>query len=154
MERTDMEYGKKPIAILFAEDDDDDALLTEKALREHHLLNAIYRVRDGEEVLAYLLHEGKYANTELFPKPALILLDLNMPKMNGAEVLAEIKKHPELRRIPVTVLTTSSSKEDILRLYDLGANSFITKPVDLKGFIDVVKNMSTYWFEIVQLPEA
>lgn len=148
-----MRGERKPVVILLAEDDDDDALLTEKALKEYHLLNKVCRVRDGEELMDFLLNKGAFTSSDRAPQPALILLDLNMPKKDGREALAEIKAHPELCKIPITILTTSRADEDIVRTYNLGVNSFITKPVELKNFIEVVKKIGDYWFEVVQLPE-
>ncbi len=144
----------KPVVILLADDDDDDALLTEKALKEYHIINEFHRVKDGEELLDYLLHRGDYKELSTSPKPALIMLDLNMPKMDGREALDVIKKNPDLRSIPITILTTSEACEDIVRSYDLGVNSFITKPVELKKFIEVVQRIEDYWFQVVQLPDS
>ncbi len=147
-----MEAERKPVVILLADDDDDDALLTKKALKESRVCNKMYRVKNGEELMDFLTHNGRYEDKEKAPPPALILLDLNMPKKDGREALKEIKNDPKLRSIPITILTTSKAEEDIVRSYDLGVNSFITKPVDLKGFFNVVKEISNYWFEVVELP--
>lgn len=147
-----MKEERKPVTILIADDDDDDALLIEKALKESKLLNKIYRVKDGEELMDFLNRKGEYANEETSPTPTLILLDLNMPKKDGREALKEIKGDSILKHIPITILTTSKADEDIIKSYDLGVNSFITKPVELNKFIEVVKEIGIYWFEVVQLP--
>lgn len=145
---------EEPITILIADDDEDDRLMAEKALAECRLKNHIHFVKDGEELMDYLHHRGRYADEEKYPLPGLILLDLNMPKKDGCEALAEIKSDPTLRRIPVVVLTTSRAEEDILRTYDLGVNSYITKPVNLGGLADAMKVLNTYWFQIVKLPNG
>lgn len=141
------------IAILMAEDDPDDRLMTQEALEESHLKNKLYMVNDGEELLDFLNRRGRYTDPESSPKPGIILLDLNMPKKDGRQALAEIKANPDLRKIPVIILTTSKAEEDILNTYDLGANSFITKPVTFEGLVDVIKKLGQYWFEIVKLPD-
>ncbi|QBD83370.1 response regulator [Ktedonosporobacter rubrisoli] len=135
-----------------ADDDEDDVLLTQKALKKGKLLNELYCVRDGEELLDYLLHRGEYENTEKAPRPGLILLDLNMPRKDGREALKELKSHAELKDIPVVVFTTSKAEEDIYRSYKLGVNSFITKPVTFEALIEVMQMLGKYWFEIVTLP--
>jgi CheY-like chemotaxis protein len=142
---------KNTVCILMADDDDDDYLLTKKALKESKLLNDLRRVKDGEELLQYLRHEGPYGDVDC-QKPGVILLDLNMPKMDGREALKEIKADPDLRDIPVVVFTTSKAEEDIVRSYQLGVNSFITKPVQFEGLINVMQALGKYWFEIVELP--
>lgn len=142
----------KPITILLADDDADDRLLTKEALQENRLANDLRFVEDGEELTDYLFHRGKYRDGASAPKPGLILLDLNMPKKDGREALREIKTDPELRRIPVVVLTTSKAEEDICRTYDLGVNSYITKPVTFAALVAVMKTLGAYWFEIVELP--
>lgn len=147
-----MSPKSKPIVILLAEDDEDDYILTSDALRESHVTNEIFWVRDGEELMDYLYRRGAYADPEVSPCPGLILLDLNMPRKDGREALQEIKASPELRRIPVVVLTTSKTEEDIIRSYDLGVNSFIQKPVNFDQFVQVIKVLGTYWFQIVELP--
>jgi CheY-like chemotaxis protein len=136
-----------------ADDDEEDRQLTQEALVEARLTNDLRFVVDGEDLLDYLNHRGKYANggTDA-PTPGIILLDLNMPRKDGREALAEIKATPELRAIPVVVLTTSRAEEDVFRTYDLGVNSFITKPVTFAGLVEVVQGFSRYWFEIVDLP--
>ena len=140
----------KPITILMADDDDDDFLLTKKALAESKLLNTLIRVKDGEELLDYLCGRGPYVDNH--ERPGVILLDLNMPRKDGREALREIKADSELRDIPVVIFTTSKAEEDIYRSYQLGSNSFITKPVTFENLITVMKALGTYWFEIVELP--
>ena len=139
------------ITILLADDDPDDRLLASEALEESRLANELVTVEDGEELMDYLRYRGKYATRER-RNPGLILLDLNMPRKDGREALAEIKADDELRRIPVVVLTTSKAEEDILRAYDLGVNSFITKPVTFAGLVQVMQQLGRYWLEIVELP--
>jgi CheY-like chemotaxis protein len=143
---------KKPVIIVMADDDDDDFMLTEKALKKSKLLNTLYRVQDGEELIEFLTHKGKYTDASTSPRPGVILLDLNMPKKDGREALKEIKNNPDLKDIPVVVFTTSKAEEDIYRSYKLGVNSFITKPVTFEGLIDVMSSLGKYWFEIVELP--
>lgn len=140
------------IVILLADDDPDDRDMTSKALDQNLLGNDLFQVTDGEELLDYLHHRGRYAPPALSPAPGLILLDLNMPKKDGREALAEIKAHPVLRRIPVVVMTTSNSDRDILETYDLGGSSFISKPVTLPGLVDVIRVIGEYWFQTVLLP--
>lgn len=147
-----MNNRKNTVTILMAEDDLDDRLLTEEALVESHLVNPIQFVGNGEELLDYLNRRGVYRNGRRFPRPGIILLDLNMPKKDGREALQEIKADPKLRQIPVVVLTTSTAEEDILRTYDLGANSFISKPVTFEGLVEVMKALGHYWLETVELP--
>lgn len=147
-----MSLRKDSIVILMADDDDDDFVLTQKALRESKLLNTLIRVRDGEELLDYLTNRGNYAESETL-RPGVILLDLNMPRKDGREALKEIKSNPNLREIPVVVFTTSQAEEDIYRSYQLGVNSFITKPVTFENLISVMKALGKYWFEIVELPQ-
>jgi CheY-like chemotaxis protein len=144
----------RPITILIAEDDPDDRLLAREALEENRLANAIVFVEDGEELLEYLRRIGRYSveGGKETSRPGLILLDLNMPRKDGREALREIKADPELRQIPIVVLTTSKSDEDIVRSYDLGVNSFITKPVSFEGLVEVMRTLHKYWFEIVELP--
>ena len=147
-----MNDGRRAITILLADDDEDDRKLAQDALVESRLANDLHTVEDGEELMDYLLRRGKYAALADSPRPGLILLDLNMPKKDGREALREIKADPSLRRIPVVVLTTSKAEEDIYRTYDLGANSFITKPVMFESLVRVMRELGTYWFEIVELP--
>lgn len=139
----------KPIEILLVEDNLVDVRLTQEALRESKVLNNLHVVRDGEEALDFLFRRGSHANSV---RPQLILLDLNLPKVEGRQVLGEIKNDISLRRIPVVVLTTSNAHEDIAKSYDLNVNCYITKPVDLNRFIEVVKSIDHFWFSIVSLP--
>ncbi len=143
---------KDSIIILMAEDDEDDRLMTRDALKEARLVNEIHFVEDGEELMDYLYHRGKYTDHATSPPPGLILLDLNMPRKDGREALREIKGNENLRQIPIVVLTTSKAEEDILRSYDLGVNSFIIKPVTFQALVEVMKTLAKYWFEIVELP--
>lgn len=141
------------IVILMADDDQDDIMLTQKALKKSGLLNTLIAVRDGEELLDYLLNRGNYIDKKRYPLPGIILLDLNMPKKDGRETLKEIKAHNELKSIPVVIFTTSKAEEDIYRSYELGVNSFITKPVKFEELVKVVASLGGYWFKIVQLPQ-
>lgn len=143
----------KSITILVAEDDEDDRLLMQEALEENRLANDLHFVEDGEELMDYLLHRGKYSDPNSAPRPSLILLDLNMPRKDGREALQEIKAEPSLRQIPIVVLTTSKAEEDILRTYDLGVSSFIAKPVVFESMVQIIKTIGRYWFEIVELPD-
>ncbi len=147
-----MRQAHNPIVILLADDDADDRMLARDALTESRLANDFRTVEDGEELLDYLKSRGKYADRAAHPRPGLILLDLNMPRLDGREALREIKSDPELRQIPVVVLTTSKAEEDIYRSYDMGVNSFITKPVTFDGLVGVMKTLGRYWIEIVELP--
>lgn len=142
----------KPITILMADDDDDDRLLTRDALRTSRVTNNFLCVQDGIELLQYLQREGKFSDNENYPMPSIILLDLNMPRMDGREVLALIKANPELRSIPVIILTTSKAEEDMLQGYDLGAASYITKPVTFNKLVALMKSLGRYWIEFVELP--
>ena len=146
------EIIQRPSIILLAEDDDDDFLLTQKAFKESRLINHLFRVKDGEELMDYLLHRGSYQDREKFPMPMLILLDLNMPRKNGREALKEIRANAELKKIPVVALTTSQAQEDVNLLYELGVNSFVKKPVSFDQLAKVIKVLEQYWFEIVRLP--
>jgi CheY-like chemotaxis protein len=141
-----------PITILLADDDEEDRMLTTDALAESRVVNDLRCVEDGDELLDYLYHRGRYSDPQSAPLPGLILLDLNMPRKDGREALKEIKADPDLRRIPIIVLTTSKAEEDIYRTYDLGANSFITKPVSFEGLVSVMRDIGRYWIEIVELP--
>ncbi len=142
------------LTILLADDDEEDRELTREALQDAHLANEMRFVVDGQDLMDYLRRQGRYADPGIdAPRPGIILLDLNMPKMDGREALAEIKADPELRRIPVVVLTTSKDEEDIVRTYDLGVNSFITKPVTFAGLVEVMRTWTRYWFELVELPD-
>ncbi|MGO8838251.1 MAG: response regulator [Limisphaerales bacterium] len=140
------------ITILLADDDPDDRQLTRDAFAENRLVNMLHTVEDGEELMEYLRRQGRYADQKNVPLPGLILLDLNMPRKDGREALKEIKADPELRRIPIVVLTTSKAEEDILRTYDLGVNSYVTKPVTFKSLVELIKVLGRYWFEVVELP--
>jgi CheY-like chemotaxis protein len=142
----------KSITILLADDDPDDRQLTQDAFNENRLANKLVCVEDGEQLLDYLLRRGQYGGRPADDLPGLILLDLNMPRKDGREALKEIKAHPELRRIPIVVLTTSKAEEDILRSYDLGVNSYVTKPVTFKSLVELIKVLGQYWFEVVELP--
>ena len=143
----------KSVTILVAEDDEDDCLLMQEALEENRLANDLHFVGDGVELLDYLKRRGDYSNPASAPRPSLILLDLNMPRKDGREALKEIKADPDLRQIPIVVLTTSKAEEDILRTYDLGVSSFIAKPVVFDSMVQIMKMIGTYWFEIVELPD-
>lgn len=147
-----MKDHRKPITILIADDDVDDRLLARDALAECRLANDVRFVNDGEDLLDYLHQRNGYAESGAAPLPGLILLDLKMPKKDGREALREIKADPNLRRIPVVVLTTSKAEEDIYRTYDLGVNSFITKPVSFEALVTSMKTLAKYWIEIVELP--
>ncbi len=141
--------ASRPIEILLVEDNPGDVRLTVEALKEGKVRNKLHVAEDGVEAMAFLHREGKYAGA---PGPDLILLDLNLPKKDGHDVLAEIKEDPTLRRIPVVVLTSSKADEDILKTYNLHANCYITKPVDPEQFIAVVKSIEGFWLTIVKLP--
>jgi len=143
-----------PILVLVADDDPEDRMLIEDAFEESRLVNPLAFVEDGEDLLDYLYRRNGYSDPSTSRQPGLILLDLNMPRKDGREALKEIKADPDLRKIPIVVMTTSKAEEDILRTYDLGVNSFITKPVTFEGLVDVVKMLGRYWFQIVELPPA
>lgn len=144
-----MSIGDRPAEILLVEDNPGDVRLAKEGLRESKLLNNLHVVDDGVDALAFLHKEGKYANAV---SPDIILLDLNLPRKDGREVLAEIKEDEKLKRIPVVVLTTSKAEEDIFKTYGLHANSYITKPVDLEQFVKIVNSIKNFWFQIVTLP--
>lgn len=144
----------RTITILMADDDADDRLLTRDALEESRVVNDLRFVENGQELMDYLKHRGKFADPDSAPRPGLILLDLNMPKKDGRAALEEIKSDPDLRRIPIIIMTTSQAEEDIFRSYDLGANSFITKPVTFERLVDLMKTMGKYWIEFVELPRT
>ena len=146
-----MKSGLKPISILMADDDPDDRMLMRQALAENHLSNVIEFVENGADLMDYLRKGGKYT-AENSSRPDLILLDLNMPKMDGREALKLIKSDPDFRRIPVIVLTTSKAEEDIFQTYDLGVNSFICKPVRFHDLVEVTREIGKYWFGTVALP--
>jgi chemotaxis family two-component system response regulator Rcp1 len=141
--------GLQDIVILLVEDNPGDIRLTEEALKEGKVRNSLHVVMDGEEAMAFLKKNGEYADA---PRPDLILLDLNLPRKDGREVLAEIKDDDDLKCIPVVVLTTSQAEEDVARTYDLHANCYITKPVDLEQFLNVVRSIEEFWLSVVKLP--
>jgi CheY-like chemotaxis protein len=141
----------RPIDILLVEDSPADVRLTREALKEAKILNTLHVVQDGMAALAFLRRQGQYADS---PEPHLILLDLNLPKKDGREVLAEIKQDKNLRRIPVVILTTSRAEEDVVRSYNLHANAYVTKPVDLKQFLEVIRAIEAFWLAVVTLPSS
>lgn len=147
-----MNVKGRSITLLMADDDPDDRLMAREALEESRLVNELDFVEDGVELLAYLKRIGDYEHLAGKSLPGLILLDLNMPKMSGLEALQHIKADPDLRMIPVVVLTTSKAEADIYRSYELGVNSFITKPVSFEGLVETLRTLTTYWLEIVELP--
>ena len=138
-----------PIDILVVEDNSGDARLIREVLNEHKIFNTLFIVNDGVEAMNFLLNKGKYKDS---PKPDLIILDLNLPKKDGREVLAEIKENEDLKRIPVVIMTISQAEADILKSYNLHANCYVTKPIDLNQFIKVIKSIEEFWFSIVKLP--
>jgi CheY-like chemotaxis protein len=140
------------LVILIADDDAEDRMLVKDALEESRLINEIMFVEDGEELLDFLRNKGKFSDKKKYHTPGLILLDLNMPKKDGREALKEIKADEALKMIPIVVLTTSKAEEDILKTYNLGVSSFITKPVTFRSLVDIMTTLSKYWFEIVALP--
>ena len=139
----------RPIEVLLVEDDEGDVLMTREALDEGKVLNRLNVVGDGVEAIAYLRGKKGYENAT---RPDLILLDLNLPKRDGRQVLADVKGDPDLRRIPIVVLTTSEAEEDVLRSYDLHANAYVTKPVDFDGFIEAIRQIDHFFVSVVQLP--
>lgn len=144
----------QPVPILMAEDDPEDRLLTREAFVEGRLANPLYFVENGEELMDYLRRRGPFADAERYPYPGVVLLDLNMPRKDGRTCLAEIKRDPELKQLPVVVLTTSAEDEEVVRSYDLGANSFVSKPVDFDKLVAIIQTFGRYWFSIVELPDA
>lgn len=138
-----------PIEILLVEDDPGDVAIAREALEESRITNNLHVVHDGEQAMAFLRRSGAYADA---PRPDLVLLDLNLPRMDGREVLAQVKDDLELRRIPVVVLTTSEAEEDVVRSYDLHANAYVSKPVDFEAFIGVVRQIDDFFFTLVKLP--
>ncbi|MFL5336902.1 MAG: response regulator [Geminicoccaceae bacterium] len=149
-----MTASGQPVTILMADDDEDDRELTRDALPDPRLAKQMKFVVDGQDLIDYLRRQGPYAErSDDAPRPGIILLDLNMPRKDGREALAEIKADESLREIPVVVLTTSSDEEDVTRTYALGANSFITKPVTHSGLIEVMRSLTNYWLEVVRLPD-
>lgn len=139
--------------IVLADDDPDDRMLALRALKQSRVANPVLTVADGEELMDYLLRRGSYTDPATAPRPGLILLDLNMPRKDGREVLREVKAHDELRRIPVIVLTTSQAQEDVVRSYDLGVNAFITKPVTFGELVRALRALGEFWFKVVRLPD-
>jgi CheY-like chemotaxis protein len=145
----------QPITILMADDDEDDRELTRDALQDSRLAKEMRFVVDGQDLIDYLRRQGPYAEPSTqTPRPGIILLDLNMPRKDGREALAEIKADESLREIPIVVLTTSKDEDDVHRTYALGANSFITKPVTHTGLVDVMRSLTEYWFDVVELPDG
>ncbi|MFG1640045.1 response regulator [Amycolatopsis sp. NPDC049252] len=144
-----MSEALAPIDILLVEDDPGDVLMTQEAFEHHKIRNTLHIASDGVEALRFLRREGPFADA---PRPGLVLLDLNLPRKDGREVLGEIKQDPALRTIPVVVLTTSEAEEDILRSYDLHCNAYVTKPVDFEKFVEVVRQIDDFWVTVVQLP--
>lgn len=145
-------HAATPVTILMADDDPDDRELTQEALEDSRLGNELHFVVDGEELMDYLHRRGDYEHLRDEPLPGVILLDLNMPRMDGREALREIKADPRLRQIPVIVLTTSKAEEDIVRSYELGANSYISKPVTFRNLVETMNTLGRYWLQIVELP--
>ena len=143
----------RPVVILLVDDDDEDAFLTRRAFSKGKLLNDFHHVSSGEEMFAYLRGEGRFA-LEASPRPDLILLDINMPGMGGLEALKLLREDDTLRRIPVVMLSTSDDMDDVLGSYDGGANSYVTKPVDVAGMMKVASLFEEYWFQLVRLPKA
>lgn len=141
----------RPVEFLLAEDNPGDVRLTREALRESKISNNLNVVPDGVEAMAFLRREGQYADA---PRPDVILLDLNLPKKDGREVLAEVKVDPNLRLIPVVIITSSEAEQDVLKTYELHANCYVTKPVDLEQFIKVIQSIETFWLTIVTLPSS
>ncbi len=147
-----MNVSTKTLTILMADDDADDRLLAKEAMHESRVLNELHFVEDGVQLLNYLRGIGDFANRDLYPMPGLVLLDLNMPKMDGREALAEMKSDPNLRRIPVVILTTSKAEADMVKGYDLGAASYISKPVTFDALVELMRTLGKYWVEFVELP--
>jgi two-component system, chemotaxis family, response regulator Rcp1 len=145
-----MQASSRQIEVLLVEDSPADVLITREALNEARLINTIHAVEDGVEALEFLRRQGRYAGA---PRPDLILLDLNLPRKNGIEVLAEIKADPELKSIPVVVLTTSRAEEDVWKSYDLHANCYVVKPVGFDNFAQAVQSIRQFWFCVVTLPQ-
>jgi two-component system response regulator len=149
-----MTRAARPITILMAEDDAEDRQMTREAFEASRLANDLRFVVDGVELMDYLCRRNHYADPATSPRPGLILLDLNMPKKDGRQALTEIKANPNLRNIRVVVMTTSKAEEDILRTYDLGASSYVTKPITFAALVDVITTLGRYWLEIVELPQS
>jgi CheY-like chemotaxis protein len=148
---SELDKGAPPVEILLVEDNPGDVRLTKEALKEGKVYNNLHWAKDGVEALEFLRREGKHAGA---PRPDIILLDLNLPKKDGREVLAVVKRDSELKQIPVVVLTTSKAEEDVLKSYELHANCYVTKPVDLEKFIQVVQSIDRFWLTVVTLPPA
>jgi CheY-like chemotaxis protein len=144
-------FQSRPVEILLVEDNPGDARLTREALKEGKIRNSLHHAMDGVEAMAFLRREGKHQDA---PVPDIVLLDLNLPRKDGREVLSEMKQDPRLRSIPVVVLTTSEAEQDIVRTYELHANCYITKPVDLEKFIDIIRAIEDFWLAVVRLPSA
>jgi CheY-like chemotaxis protein len=147
-----MERFTRPVTLLIADDDAEDRMMLKEAFQENRLSNHLKFVEDGEELMDYLRRVGKFESVADHPRPGLILLDLNMPKKDGREALRDIKADPLLRDIPIVVLTTSKTEEDVVRSYGLGVNSFISKPVTFDSLVTITRELGRYWFEIVELP--
>lgn len=147
-----MNTSQKRLVILMADDDADDRLLAREAMHESRVLNELYFVEDGVQLLRYLRGDDEFSDRQTYPMPGLILLDLNMPKMDGREALAQIKADRSLRRIPVVILTTSKAEVDMVKGYDLGAASYITKPVTFDALVELMRTLGKYWVEFVELP--
>lgn len=147
-----MNSPQKRLVILMADDDADDRLLAREAMHESRVLNELYFVEDGVQLLRYLRGDDEFSDRQAYPMPGLILLDLNMPKMDGREALAQIKADSGLRRIPVVILTTSKAEVDMMKGYDLGAASYITKPVTFDALVELMRTLGKYWVEFVELP--
>jgi two-component system response regulator len=143
----------KPVDILLVEDNEDHIELTLRALKNNNLINDIHVVKDGQEALDFVCHQGEYEDTEKYPRPGLILLDIHLPKMNGFEVLETLKKDPDVKSIPIIMLTTSSRDEEIAKSYAGGANSYVTKPVDFEEFAKKIKDVKLYWTIVNSLPK-
>ncbi len=146
------EKHMKMVGVLLVEDDPEDVQITRRAFKKGKIANPLYVVRDGEEAMEFLHHKGRYADASKAPRPGLILLDLNLPRLDGREVLNLIKTDPDLRRIPVVVLTTSSEEADVFGCYDKGANTYITKPVEFQSFLQAVITIGQYWLCIAEIP--
>lgn len=149
-----MEIGRSPCTILMADDDAEDRVLVREALAKTGLVHNLQCVGDGEELFDYLLHQGRFAGQDTTPRPQLIFLDLKMPKKDGREVLRQLKADPQLRHIPVVVLTTSTADEDIRFSYQAGVNSYLTKPATFRELVELMQSVSHYWFQCVRLPPA
>lgn len=148
-----IEKSDRVVNILLVEDNPDDVKITERALKHGKVVNKLFIVRDGQEALDFLFHRGDYADPRKAPRPGLILLDINLPKVSGIEVLKEIKSKAELRRVPVIMLTVSKRDEDVINSYDLGVNSYIVKPVEFEKFVETIKNIELYWVLTNVAPE-